>query len=478
MMFTPVVDVSRHQGKVDFGRMRGQGVSGVIIRVAHARVTDDRFHEYVRDAHRGGYTDGDMGFYAFMNPRRGSPSEVAQTVVNEIRAALGHTDTLYMLDVEDYKNEPKDPGSQLVFGADYVTYLRRHIDEVRRLAPDMTIIAYTNKSYWNGPVRDPPDGTHWVHDARFAGELEFIVPRFPVLPKLALRKSVERELERRPKNKEALRAVVAELATWQRKNAPPEPSQWSAWALERQPLGPEIPKGALGWAGWQFSADWNGQGPQYGVAHEPSDMALVPSLDLNIVRTEIWERWTGQTGTGRRVVIETLTPGPDTLVGGQGLAPGEQRISKNGMTTLIHQTDGNVVVRKSNRVLFSTNTGGGSVALIMQTDGNLVLYNHGGAPLFHTRTHGSPGAGMRVENDGRVVVYSPALSVLWASDTIPDDTGEDVPGRRTAVVRRGDGWIVIAKRELGDRSRWREIARLNGGETRVLHEGDVIVLPA
>ena len=82
------------------------------------------------------------------------------------------------------------------------------------------------------------------------------MPRFPVLPKLELRESVERELKRSPRNKDALRAVLAELATWQRKNAPPDPPQWSAWALDRQPLGPEIPKGALGWAGWQFSADW------------------------------------------------------------------------------------------------------------------------------------------------------------------------------------------------------------------------------
>ena len=70
------------------------------------------------------------------------------------------------------------------------------------------------------------------------------------------------------------------------------------------------------------------------------------------------------------------------------------------------------------------------------------------------------------------------MSVLWASDTLPDDGGgPEVPGRRTAVVRAGDGWIRIAIRELGDKSRWREVARLNGGETRVLHPGDVIVLP-
>ena len=55
----------------------------------------------------------------------------------------------------------------------------------------------------------------------------------------------------------------------------------------------------------------------------------------------------------------------------------------NGTTTLTHQGDGNVVVRKSNRVLFQTNTAGqGSAALIMQADGNLVLYSRTGSTAW------------------------------------------------------------------------------------------------
>ena len=56
--------------------------------------------------------------------------------------------------------------------------------------------------------------------------------------------------------------------------------------------GPVIPDGALDWKGWQFSADYNGQGPHYGTAEG--------SLDLNIVKTDVWQRWTGQTGTPPR----------------------------------------------------------------------------------------------------------------------------------------------------------------------------------
>ena len=49
---------------------------------------------------------------------------------------------------------------------------------------------------------------------------------------------------------------------------------------------------------------------------------------------------------------------------------------------------------------------------------------------------------------------------------------------RTTVVQAGDGWIRVAQRALGDGNRFRELQALNGGPDRVLHPGDVLVLPA
>jgi hypothetical protein len=64
-----------------------------------------------------------------------------------------------------------------------------------------------------------------------------------------------------------------------------------------------------------------------------------------------------------------------------------------------------------------------------------VLYRGDGTPMFHTGTHGNPGAGLLVENDGRVVVHSPTLTVLWASDNVPGDVGgAPAQPRRTAVA--------------------------------------------
>ena len=46
------------------------------------------------------------------------------------------------------------------------------------------------------------------------------------------------------------------------------------------------------------------------------------------------------------------------------------------------------------------------------------------------------------------------------------------------MVQAGDGWIRVAQRALGDGNRFRELQALNGGPDRVLHPGDVLVLPA
>lgn len=63
---------------------------------------------------------------------------------------------------------------------------------------------------------------------------------------------------------------------------------------------------------------------------------------------------------------------------------------------------------------------------------------------------------------------------LIAPNEIPTSGGVP-PGR--AIVRPKDGWMAIAARELGDPHRWKELRDLNGGPTRVLHPGEIIVLP-
>ncbi|MBA3937850.1 MAG: LysM peptidoglycan-binding domain-containing protein [Planctomycetes bacterium] len=52
------------------------------------------------------------------------------------------------------------------------------------------------------------------------------------------------------------------------------------------------------------------------------------------------------------------------------------------------------------------------------------------------------------------------------------------PGERTYKVKKGETYYLIAKRELGSASRWKELQKLNGIASEDLHEGQVIKLPA
>ena len=265
--WTPVVDISEHQGAVDFAVMRSRGVAGLIIRATHGTTVDERLAEYVHGARVAAYGDSDLGFYSFINPKRGSAKDCAAATIAAINDALGHAPVLYMLDIEDYKTQRPNKGEGPVFGKAFAKWLREHINAVRKLAPETNIIAYSNEAYWDGSVPGAPRGTRWVGDAQLASELDWIVPRYHVYPNAKTQT-----------NKGLLKA-------WRQKNAPPAPSKWADWALtvRKNVTGPKTPSG-VPWSGWQFSAGFNGQGAVYGASST--------DLDLNIVKTEVWKRWT------------------------------------------------------------------------------------------------------------------------------------------------------------------------------------------
>ena len=53
----------------------------------------------------------------------------------------------------------------------------------------------------------------------------------------------------------------------------------------------------------------------------------------------------------------------------------------------------------------------------MQDDGNFVVYDiEDGAPIpvFATHTDGNPGAYLRVQDDGNMVIYSASHAPLWS----------------------------------------------------------------
>jgi hypothetical protein len=119
----------------------------------------------------------------------------------------------------------------------------------------------------------------------------------------------------------------------------------------------------------------------------------------------------------------TGAPPPTPITGCGRLSPG-QTLGRNqsvrscdGRYALVMQADGNLVLYRSGRALWSTSTHGrgGSVATL-QRDGNFVVYTPGGTPLWNSGTHRYPGSWLAVQDDGNVVIYS-GRTPRWATYT-------------------------------------------------------------
>lgn len=247
----PIVDVSEHQGYIDFRKMHANGVAGVILRVTNGTRIDRRFREHYSGALLGGFQPDDIAFYSFINPKRADAETAAKVTAETIVDVTGRTDVGMMLDVESYRNEYPNPGAVTLRGVTFADFLRRWRATLIGEMPGCRVFGYTNRAYWNSG--DGPG------DDDLAGELDWIVPRYP---------------------------LYSTQSYIMRGFPPSEAQYWDEYAFKLAD-GPHPPVGADGWQGWQFSAGYNRQGPIHGC--QSSD------LDLNIVDADAWARWTGTT---------------------------------------------------------------------------------------------------------------------------------------------------------------------------------------
>jgi hypothetical protein len=114
-------------------------------------------------------------------------------------------------------------------------------------------------------------------------------------------------------------------------------------------------------------------------------------------------------------VAPTPTPPPmvptaspcGRLGANEALGPNESVTSCDGRFSLVHQSDGNVVLYQEGVARWSSRTAGkASSTLVMQGDGNLVLYGPWLNALWSSRTPGAANAFLAVQDDGNVVLYS------------------------------------------------------------------------
>ena len=117
----------------------------------------------------------------------------------------------------------------------------------------------------------------------------------------------------------------------------------------------------------------------------------------------------------------TQASGVVVLAANQQLSIGDQLVASNGRTRLLMQSDGNLVLYRTDTgaALWHTGTFGKPVThAIMQTDGNLVLYNSDRSVAYwHAGTFGHPGASLQLADTGNLSIRTQTGVLLWQTNT-------------------------------------------------------------
>jgi len=248
----PFVDISKHQGPVDFAKMTANHVEGVFIRAGNGTRPDPMFLPHLVGARAAGLK---VGVYWFCNPKVSTGIDQGQRLAAAHLVAKG--DVRPMLDVEDYTAE-SGPTGQLP-ADQYAVWLRGMVAEVARTR---TPIIYTNRAYWGAHVQ-----------ATDFGHLDLICARYPFYS-------------------------PTECAA----HVPPlDARDWDEWIMAETPKRPQVPDGWDTWNAWQFSAGYNGRGHAYG--------ATSADMDLNIARDDAWARWLDRAPVEPPIeIIPPITP--------------------------------------------------------------------------------------------------------------------------------------------------------------------------
>lgn len=171
-----------------------------------------------------------------------------------------------------------------------------------------------------------------------------------------------------------------------------------------------------------------------------------------------------------------LAAGTDRLWPGEILYGGQRLYSPNGRSSLVMQTDGNLVVYHIYAsqwiAKWATGTNGVSGArVVMQTDGNLVVYDPQGHPRWASNTNGAYGSFVVMQNDGNLVIYDPQGHPRWASNSVCEmgsgwyyPTGTDDLGTYLGWLGYNPGWGYHLAKDIKPAAGGRPVYSIGSGE--------------
>ena len=108
---TRVIDVSYHQGQIDWNKVYNSGIYGVILRIGYWNTEDSRFKEYISEVKRFGIP---YGIYLFSYASTTNGVNIEADFTKEIIKKYNLNPTLGIYyDLEDWYTSPNDKSDNL-----------------------------------------------------------------------------------------------------------------------------------------------------------------------------------------------------------------------------------------------------------------------------------------------------------------------------------------------------------------------------
>lgn len=128
-------------------------------------------------------------------------------------------------------------------------------------------------------------------------------------------------------------------------------------------------------------------------------------------------------------VVGSAAANDGVIPGGTVMTAGTVKYSQNSLVMLNMQHDGNLVLYSmpSATPLWESATQGAGAWAAFQTNGDFVVYSATYQPLWHSHTGDTPGSLLKVQDDGKVVIYRPDLTVRWQGSPLKPRAGAPPP---------------------------------------------------